>query len=102
MSGKTGAKIVPRQFLPRGNQMSHWALWVGKLKVMLLSGRCCTQFFSRRYSNLSIVLRDCAESLGLDPLDVAATGTLVQETRVIHDLQTLEPGKRHELTLVLS
>ena len=33
MSSKTGAKIVPRQFLPRGNQMSHWALWVRDMDV---------------------------------------------------------------------
>ena len=32
LSGKTWAKIVPRQFLPRSNQMSHWALWAGKKK----------------------------------------------------------------------
>ena len=53
------------------------------LKVMLLSGRCCTQLFSWQSSKLRTVLRECAALLDLDPDHVVATGTLVQVSRAL-------------------
>ena len=50
------------------------------LKVTLLSGRCCTQVFSRTDRSLRRrVLWECAVLLDLDPVNVVLTGTLIQE-----------------------
>ena len=57
-SGKTGAKIVPRQFLPRGNQMSHWALWEPPVRgVSHKSENCskitCDNILSKSFREVS-------------------------------------------------
>ena len=44
------------------------------LKVVLLSGRCCTELFFRDWTPMSTALRDCAESLELDPDHVQRNG----------------------------
>ena len=71
------------------------------LKVMLLSGRSCTQLFSRRFDNLTTVLRECAALLGLDPDPVVATGTLVQASRALATAtrDTTMPRKQRQKSL---
>ena len=74
------------------------------LKVSLLSGRCCSWIFRvcdlRGDFGKRFVLRRCAASLELDRDLVERTGTFVCGPEV-KDLHELEPGKAHELTLVL-
>ena len=75
------------------------------LKVSLLSGRCCGDIqdigtllhdMGRRW-----VLRHCAASLELDRDLVERTGTFLCGPIEAKDFHELEPGKVHELTLVL-
>ena len=76
------------------------------LKVSLLSGRCCSLIV--RIRNLlgdagkRFTLRSCAASLELDRDLVERAGTLVCGPIGVKDLTELEPGKVHELTLVLT
>ena len=73
------------------------------LKVSLLSGRCCGMIFIRTRlgdTGKRLALRSCAASLELDRDLVERTGTFVCGHEV-QDLNDLEPGKIHELTLVL-
>ena len=70
------------------------------LKVGLLSGRCCNEVFGRR-AVMRAVLRRCAASLDLDPYYVERKGTLMWGPTQIKNLLELEPGKLHEITLVL-
>ena len=75
------------------------------LKVSLLSGRCCGQIHD--INNLlgdagkRLALRHCAASLDLDRDLVERTGTFVCGPNEVKDFRELEPGKVHELTLVL-
>ena len=71
------------------------------LSVMLLSGRCCNQIF-HQYMPVEEVLVECGMLLQMDPLQVRRGGTLMSGTSVITDLRSLDAGKVHELTLVLS
>ena len=71
------------------------------LKVVLMSGRCCSEIFGR-YAGMSFVLGHFAASLDLDPDYVERNGTLMQGPIEVKDLRELEPGKLHEITLVLS
>ena len=70
------------------------------LKVGLMSGRCCSEVFSRS-ALMRLVLRCCAASLDLDPDYVERHGTLMRGPTEVKDLFELEPGKLHEITLVL-
>ena len=75
------------------------------LKVSLLSGRGCIEIQDTR--NLlgdvgkTLVLRCCAASLELDRDLVERTGTFLCGPIEVKDFRELEPGKVHELTLVL-
>ena len=71
------------------------------LKIGLMSGRCCNEVFRLR-TGLWEVLMCCAESLDLDPDYVMNNGTLMRGPTEVEDLRELEPGKLHEITLVLS
>ena len=71
------------------------------LQVVLLSGRCCSEVFRRR-ADMGVALRRCAASLGLDPEYVGRNGTLMQGPTEVKNIFELEPGKLHEITLVLS
>ena len=71
------------------------------LKVVIMSGRCCSEVFMLR-ADVSVVLRRCAASLDLDPEHVERNGTLMRGHAEVKDLFGLEPGKLHEITLVLS
>ena len=71
------------------------------LSVMLLSGRCCNQIFHQN-TPVEAVLAECGKLLQMDPLRVRRSGTLMSGTAVITDLRSLDAGKVHELTLVLS
>ena len=75
------------------------------LKVSLLSGRCCSMIaliwdlcgdVGKQWA-----LRSCAASLEMDGYLVERTGTFVCGPIEVKDLRELEPGKVHELTLVL-
>ena len=76
------------------------------LKVHLLSGRCCNQIFhaTNVFGDVGVeeVLMSCAHVLGLDPVHAFSCGTIVYEKAAIKTLGELEPGKLHEVTLVLS
>ena len=73
------------------------------MKVTLLSGRCCSEVFSVLISRgAEVALRRCAASLDLDPDYVATNGTFMLGLEKVEDISKLEPGKLHELTLVLS
>ena len=71
------------------------------LKVVLMSGRCCSEVL-RHGTFMSEVLRRCAAALDLDPEYVERNGTLMRGPTEVKDLRELEPGKLHEITLVLS
>ena len=71
------------------------------LKVGLMSGRCCREIFGRA-APMRVVLRCCAASLDLDPDYVERNGTLMRGPTQVEDLREFEPGKLHEITLVLS
>ena len=75
------------------------------LKVSLLSGRCCGMILKTRDLRSDIgrrwALRHCAASLDLDRGLVERTGTFVCGPIEVKDFRELEPGKAHELTLVL-
>ena len=71
------------------------------LQVVLLSGRCCSEVFGYR-ADVSMVLRRCAASLDLDPEHVERNGTLMRGPTEVKHLREFEPGKLHEITLVLS
>ena len=71
------------------------------LKVVLMSGRCCSEVFWKGFP-MSLVLRRCAASLDLDPDYVERNGTLMRGPTEVKHLRELEPGKLHEITLVLS
>ena len=71
------------------------------LRVVLMSGRCCSVVFRLR-TTMRFVLRRCAESLDLDPEHVERNGTLMRGPTEVKHLIELEPGKHHEITLVLS
>ena len=71
------------------------------LKVVLMSGRCCSEVFRLR-TVMGFVLKLCAASLDLDPDYVERNGTLMRGPTKVKDLRGLEPGKLHEITLVLS
>ena len=71
------------------------------LSVRLLSGKCCKQIFPWDWP-VDTVLYECAKLLDLDPRQVANSGTLIFGTAAIEDLSSLEVGKVHELTLVIS
>ena len=76
------------------------------LKVSLLSGRCCGLMFViwelRSDTGRRRALRSCAASLDLDGDLVVRTGTFMCGPIEVKDMHELEPGKAHELTLVLS
>ena len=72
------------------------------LHVVLLSGRGCHDIFVFGFDNRIDVLRHCAEHLDLDPVDVQRRGVLMDGLIEVQDLAELEPGKLHEITLVLS
>ena len=78
----------------------NWIHLVG-LKVVLMSGRWCTEVFWRG-DPISMVLRLFAASLDLDPDYVERNGTLMRGPTEVKCLRELEPGKLHEITLVLS
>ena len=71
------------------------------LRVVLMSGRCCSEVFWH-VSSMSVALRRCAASLDLDPDYVERNGTLMQGPTEVKHLVELEPGELHEITLVLS
>ena len=71
------------------------------LKVVLMSGRWCTEIFWRGDPK-SVALRLFAASLDLDPGYVERNGTLIRGPTEVKRLRELEPGKLHEITLVLS
>ena len=71
------------------------------LSVTLLSGRCCNQIFGK-YVPVEAVLAECGKLLDMDPLRVRRCGTLMSGTAVMTDFRSLDAGKVHELTLVLS
>ena len=71
------------------------------LKVVLMSGRCCSEVFGLR-ADMMFVLRRCAVSLDLDPEHVGRNGALMRGPTQVKHLRELEPGKLHEITLVLS
>ena len=48
------------------------------------------------------VLIECADGLGMDPDEVYRSGTLMCGTEELRDLNDLEEGQAHEVTLVLS
>ena len=70
------------------------------LKVGLMSGRCCSEVFTRR-TVMWLVLLACAASLDLDR-DYVMRNVLMRGPIEVKDLRELEPGKLHEITLVLS
>ena len=76
------------------------------LKASLLSGRCCGLIFPiwelRSDTGKRSALRSCAASLELDEDLVERTGTFVCGPIEVKDFIELEPGKVHELTLVLA
>ena len=72
------------------------------LRVVLMSGRCCSVVLGGHYAGMSLVLRHCAASLDLDPEYVERNGTLMRGPTEVKSLFDLEPGKLHEITLVLS
>ena len=80
------------------SQNSRHLVW---LKVVLMSGRCCSEVFRLR-TTMRFVLRRCAESLDLDPEHVERNGTLMRGPTEVKHLIELEPGKQHEIALVLS
>ena len=61
------------------------------LKVVLMSGRYCSEVF-RRGDRMSVALRRCALSLDLDPNYVERNGTLMRDPTEVKDLFELEPG----------
>ena len=75
------------------------------LKVSLLSGRCCGMTVQIRDLRSDMgrrwILRSCAASLDLDRDLVERAGTFVCGPIDVEDIRELEPGKAHELTLVL-
>ena len=71
------------------------------LKVILMSGKCCSEVFGR-YADVSVVLRLCAASLDLDPDYVERNGTLMRGPTEVKDLFKLDTGKLHQITMVLS
>ena len=71
------------------------------LKVFLMSGKRCSEVFWLS-TDVSLVLRYCAACLDLDPDYVERNGTLMRGPTEVKDLIELEPGKLHEITLVLS
>ena len=75
------------------------------LKVSLLSGRCCSEIHAIRHLHHDMAktwaLRSCAASLELDQDLVVRTGTFLCGHNEVKDFRELEPGKVHELTLVL-
>ena len=71
------------------------------LKVILMSGRCCSEVFGL-HNGMWEVLRRCAASLDLDPDYVEGNGTLMRGPTEVKNLFELELGKLHEVTLVLS
>ena len=76
-----------------------------RLKVSLLSGRCCGLIVQIRNllgdAGKRLALRRCAASLDLDRDLVERIGTFVCGPNEVKDFGGLEPGKAHELTLVL-
>ena len=75
------------------------------LQVTLLSGRYCSEVVQKLdllFDGMGLVLRSCAESLGLDPDHVERSGTLMHGLVEIKDIRELETGKLHEITLLLS
>ena len=74
--------------------------WFG-LKVIMLSGKCCTQLVRTSY-HIAPVLRESASFLDLDPDHVVRSGTLLRGTREVTTMQEFQPQKLHEVTLVLS
>ena len=71
------------------------------LRVLLLSGKCCSAIFSLELEDTMDVLRRCAALLELDPDHVERRGVLMLGRMEMQDLRELEPGKLHELSLVL-
>ena len=71
------------------------------LKVILMSGRCCSEVFGLS-ADVSLVLRLCAASLDLDPDYVERNGTLMRGPTEVKHLFKLDTGKLHEITMVLS
>ena len=71
------------------------------LSIMLLSGRCCNQIFDQD-TPVEEVLAECGRLLDMHPSRVRRSGTLMSGTVVVTDLRSLDAGKVHELTLVLS
>ena len=72
------------------------------LHVVLLSGRGCHDILPFGHYHRIYVLRHCADRLDLDPADVQRRGVLMNGLIEVQDLDELEPGKLHEITLVLS
>ena len=72
------------------------------LHAVLLSGRSCHDIFTLACHTRRDVLWRCAELLDLDPDDVLRRGVLMSGSIEVQDLHVLEPGKLHEITLVLS
>ena len=72
------------------------------LHISLLSGRGCHDIFAFALQNRADVLRRCAKLLDLDPDDVLRRGVLMSGSVEVQDLHVLEPGKLHEITLILS
>ena len=71
------------------------------LSVRLLSGKCCNQIFDLSQA-VDRVLYECGKLLDLDLRHVESSGTLILGTAKIEDLSSLEVGKVHEVTLVIS
>ena len=61
-------------------------------KVMLLSGRSCSQIFNIEEEGVQDVLRLSAELLDMDPQMVERSGTLVFGSTVIKDLKERMPA----------
>ena len=82
--------------------LEQWPQRLVGLHVVLLSGRGCHDIFAFADHNRTDVLRHCAKLLDLDPDDVLRRGVLMSGSVEVQSLHELEPGKLHEITLVLT
>ena len=73
------------------------------VKVMLLSGKCCSKIFLHGGNSVEDVVHVCGNLLGLDVDQLRGSATLMHGTAVVTDLsKDLVAGEMHELSLVLS
>ena len=69
--------------------------------VRLMSGRACCLLLDTD-AHVAELLEACADALELEPAFVLANGRLMSGCAQLGNLQLLEPGELHELTLVLT